>query len=462
MKKTITKLTVLFILVIISSNNLSNAQKIGAGSSNSLFVCADGQVEGVGSNNSGSLGNGANLTTTTVVQISGFYDITEVSGGQSHSLFLKNDGTAWASGANGTGQLGDGTLVNKNTPIQVPGLTGIIAIAAGYNHSLFLKNDGTVWSVGYNFFGLLGDGTTVNRSSPVQVLGLTGIIAIAGGFDHSLFLKNDGTVWAVGRNNLGQLGDGTQNNKSTPVQVLGLTGITAITARGAFSVYLKNDGTVWGSGENSYGQLGDGTMNNLRVIPVQVFALTGIIGIAAGTQNTLFLKDNGTVWGVGHNSNGTLGDGTSSNNRTLPVQVIGLSEITAIAAGGFHSIFLKNDGTVWTVGNNDAGQIGDGTVVDKSTSVQIFGLCSPLGTEENTIENGISIYPNPCIEQIILDLERFQNTTAELFNLQGRLLQTAALQTAKTNLQINHLSSGIYLLQLKNADGIVVKKIVKN
>jgi len=154
---------------------------------------------------------------------------------------------------------------------------------------------------------------------------------------------------AWGRNDYGQLGDDTTGNKTTPVPVKGpdgegyLTDVVAIAAGGNHSLALKSDGTVWAWGGNDYGQLGDGTTTG-KFTPVQVKGpggegyLTDIIAIAAGGYHSLALKSDGTVWAWGYNGCGQLGNGTTIN-RTTPVQVKRpdgkdyLTDIIAIAAG---------------------------------------------------------------------------------------------------------------------------------
>ena len=78
-------------------------------------------------------------------------------------------------------------------------------------------------------------------------------------------------------------------------------------------------------------------------------------------------------WAWGNNYYGQLGDGTTTNRNT-PVQVSGLTGITAISAGDFNTVALKNDGTVWAWGHNYSGQLGDGTTTDRYTPVQVSGL----------------------------------------------------------------------------------------
>ncbi|MBI5237580.1 MAG: putative Ig domain-containing protein, partial [Deltaproteobacteria bacterium] len=138
------------------------------------------------------------------------------------------------------------------------------------------------------------------------------------------------------------------------------------------TIALKNDGTVWAWGWNNYGQLGDGATID-RTTPVQVSGLTNVTAIAGGAEHTIVLKNDGTVWAWGRNIYGQLGDGTTID-RTTPVQVSTLTNVNAIAGGGEHTIVLKNDGTVWAWGWNIYGELGDGTTIQRTTPVQVSGL----------------------------------------------------------------------------------------
>ncbi|MCX6377983.1 MAG: Ig-like domain repeat protein, partial [Armatimonadetes bacterium] len=108
-------------------------------------------------------------------------------------------------------------------------------------------------------------------------------------------------------------------------------------------------------------------------IPVQVPNLNNVIQIAAGGYHSLFLKSDGSVWSAGFNTSGQLGDGTSIDSPT-PQAVTGLSNIVQICAGESHSLALKSDGTVWAWGINTEGEIGDGTTNQSSVPVQVQGL----------------------------------------------------------------------------------------
>ncbi len=198
----------------------------------------------------------------------------------------------------------------------------------------------------------------------------TGKVATA---NHSVFLKNDGTVWTWGSNASGQLGDGTAANSAVPLPVGGLSGVMAVAAGLDFTVVLKNDGTVWTWGNNTSGQLGDGTAAN-STVPVQVSGgLSGVTAVAAGFDHGMALKNDGTVWTWGNNASGQLGDGTTTN-RAVPVQVTGLSGVKTIAGGSAYSMALKFDGTVWTWGNNTLGQLGVGNTTNSALPVLVGTL----------------------------------------------------------------------------------------
>jgi alpha-tubulin suppressor-like RCC1 family protein len=273
--------------------------------------------------------------------------------------------------------LGDGTYNNTNRPEQIVA-SNVTAIAGGAYHTLFVKGDGSLWAMGWSEFGQLGDGTsglTAFANQPEQVA--SNVTAIAAGYDHSLFIKTDGSLWAMGHNYYGELGDGTTNNADQPEQVLA-SNVTAIAAGYEYSLFLKNDGSLWAMGQNNSGQLGDGTTGgNYKTNLPDLIVASNVTAIAAGGIRTplichsLFLKKDGSLWAMGDNAYGELGDGTY-NNTNQPEQIVA-SNVTAIAAGVFHSLFLKSDGSMWAMGGNEYCQLGDGTHNSRNRPEQILG-----------------------------------------------------------------------------------------
>lgn len=298
----------------------------------------------------------------------------QIAAGYYYSLSLISDGTVWAWGINDHGSFGDGTTGSRNYPTAAK-ISDVRTIATGVRDGFAIKNDGTVWAWGQNNNGQLGDGTTTDRTSPVPVTAVNGIVALSGGIGyHTLALKSDGTVWAWGKNGNGELGNGTVTAQETsPVQTLGLTDVIAVSAGGYHSLALKSDGTVWAWGYGKDGELGNGTTTEWQSEPVQVSGLADVVAIAAGNYHNLAIKKDGTVWAWGNNGEGRLGDGTTTN-RTTPVQVHGLSNIVQVAAGGEHSLALDADGNVWAWGNNGRVQLGDGTSVNQAEPIEVPGL----------------------------------------------------------------------------------------
>jgi alpha-tubulin suppressor-like RCC1 family protein len=300
---------------------------------------------------------------------------------------------AW--GEDAVGQLGNGIFGPENDcytgsgrgggvfpvpcsrfPVEVKGLkeAPVTALAGGGAHSLALLTDGMVMAWGGNFYGQLGDGANGEGTSsnvPVEVQGLKEVTAIASGGEHSLALLKSGTVMTWGENRYGQLGDGNETNSDVPVEVKGLTEVATIAGGRDHGLAARKDGTVFAWGDNSDGQLGDGVSGEgtNSSVPVQVKGLTEATALAAGERDSLALLKGGRVMAWGNN----LGNGTEGASD-VPVEVTGLKEVIAIAAGERHSLALLKDGTVWAWGENASGQLGDGNNTSTTLPVEVKGL----------------------------------------------------------------------------------------
>ncbi|HEX4644101.1 MAG TPA: hypothetical protein VH598_00675, partial [Verrucomicrobiae bacterium] len=143
---------------------------------------------------------------------------------------------------------------------------------------------------------------------------------------------------------------------------------------------LKSDGTVWAWGKNLDGELGDGTITN-RSVPVQVLNLTNIVAVSGGDYNSIALRSDGTVWKWGLNDVGELGiGGADLTPHPFPVQVTvdkfgaAFTNVVKVANRDYHNIAVKADGSVWMWGANDQGQCGDGTTNDVYRPSPVIGL----------------------------------------------------------------------------------------
>ena len=281
-----------------------------------------------------------------------------ISAGDGFSLALKSNGSVWAWGDNYYGKLGIGSVEDSCMPVKVPTLSDIVSVSAGGHHSLALKSDGSVWAWGENFRGQLGIGSAEDSYIPVQVSTLSDIVSVSAGNNYSLALKSDGSVWAWGDNSRDQLGIGSNDKYiNVPVQVYTLSDIVSVSAGSDYSLILKSDGSVWAWGLNYHGQLGIGSNNNSNV-PVQVSALSDIVSVSTETHHSLALKSDGSVWAWGDNYNGELSASSDDNYINVPVQASALSDVIYVDDGWLHSLALKSDGSVWAWGDNYNGKLG--------------------------------------------------------------------------------------------------------
>ena len=262
-----------------------------------------------------------------------------------HSVALQGNTTlAW--GANTYGQLGNGDTKGTAQYVPVPVIgnaaTGMTGVSAGGTHTLAFINNGSVLAWGNNAFGQLGNNSSTSTSTPVQVFTgtdgtpLSAITAVSAGFNHSLARRNDATVWAWGSNSEGQLGFDPTATPSEPIAVevlvngAALSGVTTVSAGGAHSIALLSNGQAMSWGSDTEGQLGINNAQTTYFIPTTVYIaptapanapngttpLTGITAIAAGGSHSLFLQNggsNGTVWACGNNVYGQLGIGNTTN-----------------------------------------------------------------------------------------------------------------------------------------------------
>ncbi|WP_248924746.1 RCC1 domain-containing protein [Paenibacillus hamazuiensis] len=242
-----------------------------------------------------------------------------------------------------------------------------------------------------------------SAQDPGCIPGFTTKPMAAAGIVHTVVLKSDGTVWSWGGNQSGQLGEGSRNAGVFPVKAQNLCDVVAVAAGADHTVALKSDGTVWSWGSNLYGQLGGGTYetrNAPRLAPMRVSDLSDVVAVAAGSYHTVALKNDGTVWTWGSNFGGTLGYETDTPGGTeefnpKPLQVSGLTGVKAIAAGSGslndpgHTVALKSDGTVWTWGSNRHAQLGYGTNAYTSKPNYASGQVPNLGNIES-IAAGLS------------------------------------------------------------------------
>ena len=278
----------------------SGVSAVFAGIYTSVILKTDGSLLGSGSNLDGALGlrDKKNYHAFTPIPVN---DVRSVATSNSFTLILKNNGSVWATGWNAYGQLGVGDMTARDQFTATNLTADVSAIAAGGSHSLALKKDGTVWGAGYGYVGAIG-ANALNAENPSFVQIFSGVKAIAAGAEHSLILKTDGTVYASGGSGYGQTGTGSTGQVKAFTQAVENSGtplrdVAEIFAGYSRSFALKTDGTLWAAGDNSYRQLVAGSDDNC---PKFIKIASGVKSVSVGRTHSLILKTDGTVQTLGY------------------------------------------------------------------------------------------------------------------------------------------------------------------
>ena len=226
---------------------------------------------------------------------------------------------------------------------------------------------------GLNNQGQLGDNTVTARSSPVITSGggTNWKQVDANYFDPgthtSAGIKTDGTLWTWGNNSRGTLGDGTVTSRRSPVTTSGGGTDWKQVSIAENTAAIKTDGTLWTWGYNLYGGLGDGTATNRSSPGTTAGGGTNWKQVVCGKNDAAAIKTDGTLWTWGYNGFGQLGTGTITNRSSPGTTAGGGTNWTQVACGYTHTAAIKTDGTLWTWGYNQYGRLGDGTTTNRSS-----------------------------------------------------------------------------------------------
>jgi hypothetical protein len=264
-----------------------------------------------------------------------------------------------------------GQMRFNSTTAVVEGFDGVDWEPLGVTTILPAPN---LYAWGSNANGGLGDNTITSRSSPVSVVGgFSDWVSASAGGGHSLGVRANGTLWAWGSNANGRLGDNTDTSRLSPVSVVGgFTDWISASAGNNHSLGVRANGSIWAWGRNSFGRLGDNTITS-QSSPVSVVGgFTDWISASAGGYHSLGVRANGSLWAWGSNANGRLGDNTLTS-RSSPVSVVGgFTNWISASAGDIHNLGVRANGSLWAWGYN-VGQLGDNTITDRSSPVSVRG-----------------------------------------------------------------------------------------
>ena len=306
--------------------------------------------------------------------------ITAVALGQQHSCVLRGeDGSVWCVGYNQYGQIGDKAkescylgdgdygACTKKLVLATGFERDITQVSVGEGFTCVLTKDGAVKCRGYNNYGNLGNGTRQDTGVLSTVSGLdSGVKAIAAGWHHACALLSNGGIKCWGNNETGGLGDGTTTQATTPVEVQELGGVAkAIAAGSNYSCALLDDGTLKCWGNNMLGQLGIKTdkcgknYSPCSVKPLKIEGLDGaVVEMSLGESNSCAVTEKGSLFCWGLNEYGQLGIGSAGQFKDTPTVVPNLSGVKHVAVGDEHTCAALQNNAVFCWGENFGLELG--------------------------------------------------------------------------------------------------------
>jgi alpha-tubulin suppressor-like RCC1 family protein len=351
-------------------------------------IKTDGTLWTWGQGDSGR--NGTNDTInrpTPVTTFAGGTNWKQVAVGTAHRAAIKTDGTLWVWGSNAFGQLGTNDTTQRNTPVTTfAGGTNWKQVSGGARHTAVIKTDGTLWTWGYNTSGQLGTNDTTQRNTPVTTFaGGTNWKQVSSGGYHTAAIKTDGTLWIWGRNNNGQLGTNDTTQRNTPVTTFaGGNNWKQVSCSRPNTAAIKTDGTLWTWGSGISEQLARFGFFLQILTPVTTFAggnnwadtptsdPEDLYTISGGQSHSAAIKTDGTLWIWGSGIYGQLGTNDLTDRSTPVTTFAGGSTWKSISCARSFNTAIKTDGTLWTWGRNNNGQLGTNDLTNRSTPVTTF------------------------------------------------------------------------------------------
>ncbi|KAL3568274.1 hypothetical protein D5086_030925 [Populus alba] len=365
-----------------------------------FLMATESSVIAWGSGEDGQLGIGNNEEKEWVCIVKALepYKVRSVVAGSRNSLAICDDGKLFTWGWNQRGTLGHPPETKtENIPSQVKDLANvnIVQAAIGGWHCLAVDDQGRAYAWGGNEYGQCGEeperkddtGRPLRRDIVIPQCCASKLVVrqVAAGGTHSVVLTREGHVWSWGQ----PWPPGDIKQISVPVRVQGLERVRLIAVGAFHNLALQEDGTLWAWGNNEYGQLGTGDTQP-RSQPITVQGLSGLtlVDIAAGGWHSTALTDDGEVYGWGRGEHGRLGFGDNDKSSKMVPQRVNLlvgEDIVQVSCGGTHSVALTRDGRMYTFGRGDHGRLGYGR---KVTTGQPMEVPTDIPPPKNLSESG--------------------------------------------------------------------------
>ncbi|XP_022244118.1 E3 ubiquitin-protein ligase HERC2-like isoform X2 [Limulus polyphemus] len=334
-----------------------------------------GTIHGWGHNHRGQLGGveGAKIKLPTPCEALTALRPVQIVGGEQTLFAVTAEGKVYATGHGAGGRLGIGGTECVSNPTLIESMQHIfikkVAVNSGGKHCLALSAEGEVFSWGEGDDGKLGHGNKSSCERPRVIETLRGkeVVDIACGGAHSACITSGGELYTWGKGRYGRLGHGDSDDQLRPKKVEALASFSvtdvACGSGDAQTLCITSDDSVWSWGDGDYGKLGRGGSDGSK-IPLKVEALQsmGVIKVECGSQFSVALTCSGSVYTWGKGDYHRLGHGTDDHVRR-PKKVTALQgkKVTSVAVGSLHCVACTDTGEVFTWGDNDEGQLGDGT-----------------------------------------------------------------------------------------------------
>ena len=349
-----------------------------------IILKEDGTVWATGRNHYGQLGNGTTTDSNKPVQVkidenTYLTNVRKISTSNYYTVALTTNGEVYAWGDNGSEQLGQGnSKVLYATKIKNQDGTGplqnIVDVIANHSNTLYLDNDGGLYICGYTDTTLYLGKTASTKG--VTYLGQQNAIKITGGYQTVGMVTSSGKAIAWGKNSYGVLGNGTTTDNIIGKTTIG-EDIDDFKLTCYSGMFLKDNGKAYSAGLNNYGQLGIGnTTSKSTYTEISIDTESKIKYIAPGGNTSAIMTSDGKVYETGYNKNGQLSDGTTTNSNKFKLllnndnaevtDALVIPEKIGDATNVKHTLFalIRKDGSIWTVGGNIYGQLGNGTTLN--------------------------------------------------------------------------------------------------
>jgi len=366
-----------------------------------IAMSSEGRVFTWGDNEYGQLGDGTDVGKPTPTDITSNFAFNEgehlmqVDTGDGFFVASSNENRVFLWGYNDDGELGIGNNDHQYLPIdntlafELSLEEDVLNVSAGEYHGALLTSFGRCLVWGYNSDGELGDETTETRETPVEIqekFNLINIleyslmfdetiIDVSVGREHFAAVTSYGKLYIWGGNGYGQLGDGTTISDNIPIDLTGELNLELnekvidVELGNYFSMAITSNGRIFTWGQNSYGQLGNGN-NADSLVPIELpqssFDSEMITSIVAFEYSSAAYTSTGQLFTWGNNQQGQLGDGTKTSTN-VPIEItsnfaLNVDEkITKFSFGGYHAVAITSDGRLFTWGIDNTGQLGNGS-----------------------------------------------------------------------------------------------------